>query len=103
MAKIINKEEFENEVLKSKLVLVDFFATWCGPCQMLAPILEEVSKENKNCDIVKIDIDKERDLALEYEIEFIPTMILFKDGKELDRITGMLDKKELLEKIEQYK
>ena len=104
MARIINKEKFEIEVLKSeKLVLVDFFATWCGPCQMLAPILEELSKETQDCDIVKIDIDQERDLAIENEIEFVPTVVLFKQGKEVDRITGVLDKNEILEKIEQYK
>ena len=72
MLKIINKEEFESNVLKSSnVVLVDFFATWCGPCQMIAPILQELSEENNDFDIVKIDIDQERDLALEYEIEFI--------------------------------
>lgn len=104
MAKIISKEEFENNVLTSeKLVLVDFFATWCGPCQMLAPILEELSKENEDFEIVKIDIDQERDLAIENEIEFVPTVVLYKLGKEIDRITGVLDKNQILEKIEYYK
>ena len=104
MARIINKEEFENEVLKSeKLVLVDFFATWCGPCQMLAPILEELSKDNQDFEIVKIDIDQERDLAIENEIEFVPTIVIFKNGKEVDRMTGVLDKNEIIERIEQYK
>lgn len=104
MARIINKEEFENDVLKSKkLVLVDFFATWCGPCQMLAPILEELSKENQDFEIVKIDIDQERDLAIENKIEFVPTIVLFKQGKEVDRITGVLDKNEILEKVKLYK
>lgn len=104
MARIINKEEFENDVVKSeKLVLVDFFATWCGPCQMLAPVLEELSKENDDFEIVKIDIDQERDLAIENRIEFVPTIVLFKNGKEVERMTGVFDKNEILEKIEQYK
>ena len=104
MARIINKEEFENKVLKSeKLVLVDFFATWCGPCQMLAPILEELSNKNEDFEIVKIDIDQERDLAIESGIEFVPTVVIFKNGKEVDRMTGVFDKNEILEKIEQYK
>ena len=104
MAKIINKEEFENNVLQSeKIVLVDFFATWCGPCQMLAPILEDLSKENHDFEIVKIDIDQERDLAIENRIEFVPTIVLFKNGKEVDRMTGVFDKNEILEKIKKYK
>jgi len=104
MARIINKEEFKKEVLKSeKIVLVDFFATWCGPCQMLAPVLEELSKESQDFEIVKIDIDQERDLAIENQIEFVPTVVIFKNGKEVDRMTGVFDKNEILEKIEQYK
>lgn len=104
MAKIINKEEFEKDVLKSeKLVLVDFFATWCGPCQMLAPILEDLSKENEDFEIVKIDIDQAFDLAIKYKVDLVPTMIIFKNGNEINRMTGVLDKNEILEKIEQYK
>ena len=104
MAKIINKEQFEKDVIKAeKLVLVDFFATWCGPCQMLAPILEELSIENNDFEIVKIDIDQERDLAIENKIVFVPTMVLFKNGKEIDRIQGVADKEFILEKVEKYK
>jgi len=104
MARIINKDEFENEVLNSeKLVLVDFFATWCGPCQMLAPILEDLSKENEDFEIVKIDIDQAFDLAIKHKVDLVPTMIIFKNGNEMNRMTGVLDKNEILEKIEQYK
>lgn len=104
MARIINKDEFENDVLKSeKLVLVDFFATWCGPCQMLAPVLEELSNENDDFEIVKIDIDQERNLAIENKIEFVPTVVIFKNGKEVDRMIGVFDKNEILEKIQKYK
>ena len=102
MVKIIDEGEFENEVLKSeKLILVDFFANWCGPCKTMAPILEEVSEESDNFKVAKIDIDKQRDLALDYEIEFIPTMILFKNGKEIDRLQGVVSKQAILEKIEE--
>lgn len=101
MIKIINKEEFEKNVLKSKeLTLVDFFANWCGPCTSMAPVLEEIEDENNNFEIVKIDIDKEPDLAIDYEVEFIPTMIIFKDGKELDRLQGVVSKANILNKIE---
>jgi len=104
MARIINKEEFEIEVLNSeKIVLVDFFATWCGPCQMLAPILEDLSKENEDFEIVKIDIDQAFDLAIKHKVDLVPTMIIFKNGNEMNRMTGVLDKNEILEKIEQYK
>ena len=104
MLKIISRKEFEDKVLKtSKLTFVDFFATWCGPCQMLAPILEEIAEDYDELDIMKIDIDKERDLAIDYEIEFVPTIIIFKDGRELDRIQGVVNKEDILEKIKMYK
>ncbi len=80
MLKNIKEEEFENEVLKNeKTVIVDFFASWCMPCQMLMPVLEEISKEMENIDIIEVDIDKSRDLAIEYGIEAVPTMIIFKN------------------------
>lgn len=104
MARILNKDQFQKDVLKSKnIVLVDFFATWCGPCQMIAPILEELSKENDDFEIVKIDIDQERDLAVENKIEFVPTIVIFKDGKEIDRMTGVLDKHAIIEKVKEFK
>ena len=103
MVKVINEGEFEEEVLKSeKLILVDFFANWCGPCKTMAPILEEISKENDNFNVAKVNIDEQRDLALDYEIEFIPTMILFKNGKEVDRLQGVVNKQTILDKIEQF-
>lgn len=99
-----NQENFNNDVINSnKLVLVDFFATWCGPCQMLAPVLEELSNSDNSFDIVKIDIDSNMDLAVKYDIEAVPTLVIFKNGKELDRTMGFLDYKGLTNFINKYK
>lgn len=93
----ITKANFQKEVLEAKLpVLVDFFATWCGPCKMLAPTLEEFAKENAGKIVVgKCDIDKERLLADEYKIEVVPTLIAFKNGKVVKITRGLCGKKEL--------
>ncbi len=103
MLKKIEKEDFEKEVLKnSKMVVVDFFATWCGPCQMLMPVLEEISKERDDFDIIEIDVDKAQDLAMQYDIEAVPTMIIFKNGTAIDRISGYYAKDELEEELKRY-
>lgn len=103
MIKMIGEKEFENEVMAShEVVLVDFFATWCGPCKMLAPILEEVAEERQDLNIYKIDIDKNRDLAIGQEIEFVPTLVLFKEGKEVFRISGVIDKENIIAQIDKY-
>ena len=103
MIKKIEKEEFEKEVLKnSKTVVVDFFATWCGPCQMLMPVLEEIAKERDNFDIIEIDVDKAQELAMEYDIEAVPTMIIFKNGTAIDRLGGYYPKEELEEELKRY-
>lgn len=94
--KILSSKEFEEKVLKSnKKVLVDFFATWCGPCKMLAPILEQVQGET-DVEIVKVDIDESMDLARKYGIMSVPTMILFENGEEKDRVTGLRQKSQIL-------
>lgn len=99
-----SKNNFNNDVINSnKLVLVDFFATWCGPCQMLAPVLEELANADDSFDVVKIDIDSDRDLAIQYDIEAVPTIIIFKNGKELDRTMGFLDKNDLINFINKNK
>ena len=103
MLKNISSEEFESEVLKKeKTVIVDFFATWCAPCQMLMPVLEEISNEMENIDIIEIDVDKARDLAINYEIEAVPTMVIFKNGVQIDRLGGFYTKAELLEELKKY-
>ncbi|MGL5567928.1 MAG: thioredoxin [Cetobacterium sp.] len=98
----LDNSNFKNEVTESKgIVLVDFWADWCGPCKMLAPILEELSGET-TAKICKIDVDESGDLAGDYGIRSIPTMIIFKDGVKVDQIVGLRQKSELLEKLNSY-
>ncbi len=92
----INLNNFENEVIKSdKQVLVDFNADWCGPCQMLKPILSELSEERSDTKIVSVNIDNEEELATKYNVVSIPCLVLFKDGKELSRSIGLKPKEEI--------
>ena len=94
MSKIINGEEFKKEVIDSKAeVLVDFYADWCGPCKMLSPIMDEISKEKT---VFKINVDDEQDLAMEYGVMSIPCVIAFKDGKEVNRSVGLKSKDDIL-------
>lgn len=103
MIKHINKNNFQDEVLNSKKpVLVDFFATWCGPCQMLSPVLEKISNSRAEIDIAKVDIDKSMELARQYNIEVVPTMIIFKDGKAVKQVQGFYSENEIMSLIEQY-
>lgn len=103
MIKKIEEKDFEQEVLKKdKMVLVDFFATWCAPCQMLMPVLESIASEREDFDIIEIDIDESKDLAMKYDIEAVPTMIIFKNGTAIDKIGGYYDKEELEEELKRY-
>ena len=86
------------------LVMVDFWATWCPPCKMMAPILDEVAKDmTDKVTIAKVDVDKSRELASQYNIQGIPTLILFKDGKEINRFVGLQTKAFLLQQLSQAK
>lgn len=86
---VINEKQFEELVLNSKgKVLVDFFATWCGPCKMLHPVLESVSKEVPEVKIYKVDVDEEQELAAKYQVSSIPYMVLFQDGKPVQKVLG---------------
>ncbi len=97
MSKQITSDEFKKEVLTSKkIVLVDFYADWCGPCKMLAPVMDEISKDY---DVYKVNVDTEDELAYEYKIMSIPCVIAFKDGKEIKRSVGLVDKKTILEMV----
>ena len=92
--------DFEKEVLQSeKPVLVDFYADWCGPCKMLAPIVDEIAEENQDIKVCRINIDENQDLAVEYGIMSIPTLVVIKNGKEVSRTVGVVGKKEILELV----
>ncbi len=97
----ITDSEFKNEVLDSKtLVLVDFWAEWCGPCRMISPIIDEISSElNGKIKVVKLNVDENPETSMNYSIRSIPTLMLFKDGKVVEQIIGAQPKKSLLDKI----
>lgn len=87
---IKTKEEFQKEVLEAKeTVLVDFFATWCGPCQMMEPILENFAKTNPKVRVVKVNVDEAQELAMEYNVMSIPTLYVFKQGKPVNQMMGV--------------
>ena len=100
--KQLKSQEFQAEVLESKVpVLVDFSATWCGPCQMMGPVLEQLSAEYEGkAKIVKVDIDESMDLAQKYQIMSVPNMIIFKDGAPVDAVIGVVPANHLKEKLD---
>jgi thioredoxin 1 len=96
----ITRDNFEAEVLKSeKPVLVDFFATWCGPCRMVAPVLEEIDEENENIKVVKIDVDQEPGLAQKFGVTSIPLLVVIKDGEVVNQSLGAKPKDQILSMI----
>lgn len=96
----ITSENFENEVLQSdKPVLLDFWASWCGPCQMLLPVIEELSGEVTDAKICKINVDEEPELAEKYGVMSIPTLVVVKDGKTVSTSVGVKPKTEILEML----
>ena len=100
MSLILNKENFDEVINGTKPVLVDFWATWCGPCKMLAPTIEELAEELKDEVVVaKLDVDQAQEIAIRYQVMSIPTLILFKDGKEEKRTVGFRPKAQLLDFI----
>lgn len=104
MIKNVTSQSFENEVLKSdRPVLADFFATWCAPCKMLAPIIDEIGNElEKTLDIAKVNIDMDAEIAEYYSVSSVPTLILFKNGSEMVRFTGVMPKDSLVGAIMEY-
>lgn len=94
---------FNNIINSNPLVLIDFYANWCGPCKVLGPILKEVKHELDNAiKIIKIDVDKNEVLAAKYQVRGVPTMILFKNGKQVWRQSGVLQKNDILSVIKQH-
>lgn len=100
LKKVKMNSSFEKIIKSEKPVLIDFFATWCGPCKVLGPILKEV-KDNlgDRISIIKIDVDKNQQVASQYQVRGVPTMILFQNGKQLWRESGVLDKSAIIKII----
>lgn len=92
----ITKGNFEEEVLNSEgTVLIDFWAAWCAPCKMLSPVIDEVAEEVSGIKVGKVNIDEERELAMQFNVMSIPTLLVFKAGKETDRSVGVIPKEEI--------
>lgn len=96
----ISKSGFESKVLQGKgIILVDFYADWCGPCKMLAPIIEEMSRSYSEAQFYKVNVDEENELALKYRVMSIPTLIAFKDGEPVKTLVGLVSKSEIEEML----
>ena len=100
MAQIATNTNFDGLLESEKLVIVDFWATWCGPCRMLSPLLDEVEEEmSDKITVVKVNVDDADEIAMRYRIMSIPTLVFFKDGKMVDRTVGAMPKSVLVDKI----
>lgn len=103
MIKHISDDDFEKEVFSKKgICLVDFYATWCGPCMMESKVLEEIGQSRAGYEILKVDVDKNSRVASELEIDTIPTICIYKDGKLVEKRIGFMDKEQILNLIEKY-
>ena len=96
----ITKENFESEVMQSEqVVLLDFYATWCGPCRIVGPIIDEIAEENENIRVGKVDVDVQTELASQFQVYSIPTLVVMKDGKVLKQATGAKSKAQILDML----
>ena len=96
----ITKDNFEQEVLKSEVpVLLDFYADWCGPCRMVAPVLEEIAEENEHIKVGKINVDEQMDLAMRFKVTSIPLLVVMKDGTVVDQALGAKPKDKILQML----
>lgn len=104
-ARVLDAGSFDDTIGEDKPVLVDFYADWCGPCQMMAPVLDEMAKEEaeESFIVAKINIDENPDVAAKYSVMSIPTMIIFKGGKEAKRLVGVMPKEALKKELEEAK
>lgn len=99
----LNQEGFDQLMASNQTVLVDFWATWCGPCKMLAPVIEDLAaRYDGKITVAKVDVDAESDLAMRFGIMSIPTVILFQNGEEVERKVGLLPKESYVELMDQY-
>ncbi|MDD4689463.1 MAG: thioredoxin [Eubacteriales bacterium] len=97
----LTKENFNSEVVNSdKPVLIDFWATWCGPCQMIAPVIEEIANENESIKVCKVNVDEQPELASAFKVASIPTIVVVKEGKVANTAVGFMSKQRVLELIE---
>ena len=94
----VTNDNFENEVLKSdKKVLIDFWASWCGPCKMLAPIIDQIAEENPEIKVCKVNVDEEQELAMEFKVMSIPSLFVLENGKIINQSVGVQSKSQILE------
>ncbi len=101
--KLLNEQDFDSAVNQSSIMIVDFFADWCGPCKMLAPFIEELSAQYTDIGFSKVNVDNAQSLAAKFQISSIPTLIFFKNGKEIKRVVGFKPMPELEALIEEVK